>query len=658
MMTPEKAVFISILICVAGAALTWLTARNRTLTGWLAFLAATASAALIFFAVATVLGGGASAGSQEFLQMPAIGFALRLHVDGLTALFLLLAALIAVPSSLYSITYMKHYQDYGVARYYPYFLTFLAAMFGLLSTTDMMWFFLIFWQMMTLPGYALIRFEYKNPANIRAANKFLWMMQLACVATLVGVEILAGTGASANAASGVKYDFDTVSANLPTLLQFHPVLGATAFALFLVGFGIKMGLWPFGQFWLPDAHPAAPSPVSAMFSGVMIKTGVYGVMRYFLWLPPAKAQECFPMERWGFVVAALGTITLFTGTMQALKQEQSKRLLAFHSIGQVGYIMLGFGACMALLPSAGPGAAALAALAMMGALFHTLNHGVFKALLFLNAGSMLQATGTQNLNKLGGLCKYMPLTAVTALIASLSISGVPLFNGFASKWTIYTATIQGSHQVGYLAVFAAIAILTSALTLASFVKFFGASFLSRASALVKEKAAGHNNLEVGAIMQIPQVLLALICLLLGIVPAMAYGLIHHALAASPHGIGQALGAVTPTPASFWNGLSSGGSGAVFIPLVVLAVLAVAVLLAGFIGTMGNTTRRAAVPWLCGYAPEAECNRYVAHGFYGEIKRYFRWLGGAPAPQKESSLNPNPNLNLNPSQNPGESSLQP
>jgi hypothetical protein len=141
---------------------------------------------------------------------------------------------------------------------------------------------------------------------------------------------------------------------------------------------------------------------------------------------------------------------------------------------------------------------------------------------------------------------------------------------------------------------------------------------------------------------------------------MAYGLIHHALAASPHGIGQALGAVTPTPANFWNGLSSGGSGAVFIPLVVLAVLAVAVLLAGFIGTMGNTTRRAAVPWLCGYAPEAECNRYVAHGFYGEIKRYFRWLGGAPAPQKESSLNPNLNLNLNPnpSQNPGESSLQP
>ncbi len=296
MMTPEKAVFASMLVCIAGALLTWLTARNRTLAGWLAFLVTAASATLVFLAVGTVLAGGASAGSEAFLPLPALGFALRLHVDGLTALFLLLAALIAVPASFYSIAYMRHYPDYGVARYYPWFLLFLAAMFGLLSTTDMMWFFLIFWQMMTLPGYALIRFEHKKPGNIRAANKFLWMMQIACAATLLGAQILAGAGASANAGMGVKYDFDTVSANLPALLHSHPVLTATAFALFLAGFGIKMGMWPFGQIWLPDAHPAAPSPVSAMLSGVMIKTGVYGLMRYFLWLTPAPAQAAFPWD--------------------------------------------------------------------------------------------------------------------------------------------------------------------------------------------------------------------------------------------------------------------------------------------------------------------------------------------------------------------------
>jgi formate hydrogenlyase subunit 3/multisubunit Na+/H+ antiporter MnhD subunit len=633
-MTPEKAVLASILICVAGAALTLLTARSRTLTGWLAFLVTATTAALIFFAVATVLMGGVAAESAVFFSMPSIGFALRLHVDGLTAMFLMLAALIALPASFYSITYMRHYRDYSVARYYPWLLLFLAAMYGLLSTTDMMWFFFIFWQMMTLPGYALIRFENKKPGNLRAANKYLWMMQIACLATLIGAQILASSGASANPGAGLKYDFDTVSANLPALLRGSPALAALAFGFFLVGFGIKMGMWPFGQVWLPDAHPAAPSPVSAMLSGVMIKTGVYGLMRYFLWLTPAGAQADFPLSRWGLVVAALGTVTLFTGTMQALKQEQTKRLLAFHSIGQVGYILLGFGACMTLMPVAGPEAAALAALAMTGALFHTLNHGVFKALLFLNAGSMLHATGTQDLNKMGGLLKFMPLTAATALVASLSISGVPLFNGFASKWTIYVAAVQGSHWASWLALCAAIAILTSALTLASFVKFFGASFLSRTSALVRERASGSEPLEVGTMMQLPQLLLALICVLLGIVPAIGLGLIHGVLSASPNGFGQALGPALPAPDNLWAGVST--PGALFVPLVLLVVLGLALLLARLISRLGAAPRRAAAPWLCGYAREAECNRYVAHGYYGEIKRYFRWLGGAPAPGPEKS----------------------
>ena len=350
---------------------------------------------------------------------------------------------------------------------------------GLLSTTDMMWFFFIFWQMMTLPGYALIRFEKNNPANGRAANKFLVMMQIACLSTMAGAFCVSGLGRER------RYDFDSVSAGLPALLAARPGLMAAAFALFLAGFGIKMGMWPFGQFWLPDAHPAAPSPVSAMLSGVMIKTGVYGLLRYFLWLPHGVVRADFPLAAWGWIAAVLGTITLFTGTMQALSQEQSKRLLAFHSIGQVGYILLGIGACMILLPSA-PG---LAALALFGALFHTLNHGTFKALLFLNAGSMLHATDTQDLNKMGGLVKYMPLTAATAVVASLSISGVPLFNGFASKWTLYVALIKGSSLAGWLAVCGALAILTSALTLASFIKFFGVSFLSAAARWSREGRA-------------------------------------------------------------------------------------------------------------------------------------------------------------------------
>ena len=304
-MTPEQSVILAILICTAGAVLTLLVSRNKTAAGWLTFIFTAATAVVIISAVAHVLNSGPGR-QHEFPILPQIGLVLRVYVDGLTAIFLLLAALISVPAALYSIVYMRNYEGYSVARYYPYFLLFLAAMYGLVSTTDMMWFFFIFWQMMTLPGYALIRFEHRNRANIRAANKFLIMMQIACAATMIGAELLAVTGAAASGSASLKYDFDTVSANLPLMLSAKPGATALAFALFLVGFGIKMGMWPFGQFWLPDAHPAAPSPVSAMLSGVMIKTGVYGLMRYFLWLVPPAGQADYPLAKWGLVVAAAG----------------------------------------------------------------------------------------------------------------------------------------------------------------------------------------------------------------------------------------------------------------------------------------------------------------------------------------------------------------
>jgi len=636
MLTPEQSVLVSILVCVAGAALTFVVSRSKAVAGWLAFLVTTGTAVLIFLAAFRVLMDGPSAHPAAFWAMPKFGFALRIYVDGLTAVFLLLAGTIAVPAALYSIVYMRHYRDYGAARYYPYFLLFLAAMYGLLSTTDMMWFFFIFWQLMTLPGYALIRFEHRKRENVRAANKYLIMMQIACAATMIGAELLAVTGQAVRGGANLKYDFDSVSANLPLMLSARPGATALAFGLFLVGFGIKMGMWPFGQLWLPDAHPAAPSPVSSMLSGVMIKTGVYGLMRYFLWLVPISAQADFPLAKWGMLVTILGTITLFTGTMQALKQEQSKRLLAFHSIGQIGYILLGTGTCMALLPVNTPAATALATIGFLGALFHVLNHGLFKALLFLNAGSMLHATGTQDLNKMGGMMKYMPLTAVTALVASFSISGVPLFNGFVSKWSIYVAAIQGSGSARYLALCAVIAILTSALTLASFIKFFGASFLSRCSALVKAKAEKHR-LEVPWMMQLPQVLLALLCILLGVVPAIGFRLIQHAIEASRGGLGTTLANAAPMLSDPVRGIAEVGPYALFVPVALAVVLGLMFLLAYGISRLAGAPRRSADPWLCGYVREADCHRYVAHNFYGEIKRYFGWLGGMPHRAPETSI---------------------
>ncbi len=644
MLTPEQAVLASMFTCFAGAGITLAVARSKVLAGWFSFAATTGTAILIIPSVVRVLAIGPSAHPETFLTLPKLGLVLRFYVDGLTSLFLLLAVLVAVPASLYSILYMRHYRDYGVAGFYPSFLLFLAAIYGLLSTTDMMWVFFIFWQLMTLPGYALVRFEHRKPENVWAAKKYLFMMEVACAATMAGAKLLAIGSQSPNNGAFLKYDFDTLSANLPVLLSTRPGIASLAFGLFLVGFGIKMGMWPFGQVWLPDAHPAAPSPVSAMFSGVMIKTGIYGLIRYFLWLVPDGAQRDFPLGRWGLVVSILGTVTLFVGTMQALKQEQSKRLLAFSSIGQIGYMLLGIGACMALLAVNTTATAALATIALMGALFHLLNHGIFKGLLFLNAGSMFYATGTQDLNQMGGLMKFMPVTALTALVASFSISGVPLLNGFVSKWTIWVAAIQGSRSAHYLAVCAVIAILTSALTLATFIKFFGVSFLSRTSTLVDTRAkerASDGTLEVPWMMRFPQLALASICILLGIVPSIGFQLLQHALRASPGGIATALTNGSPMASSVPAGLWQWNSAAVFAPLALAAVLAVTFLVAYALSKAGGAARRNAEPWLCGYARDAECNRYVAHNFYGEIKRYFRWLGGMPTTRKSALLKDRP-----------------
>jgi formate hydrogenlyase subunit 3/multisubunit Na+/H+ antiporter MnhD subunit len=446
-------------------------------------------------------------------------------------------------------------------------------------------------------------------------------MEIACLLVMAGSAILMYTGSVPEHMAGLpRFDFDTLRQHIMSE-GMHPHALFPALLFFLVGFGIKAGIWPFGLAWLPDAHPAAPSPVSALLSGVMIKTGVYGLIRTFFWLVPSASVRGFSPFFWGALLAIVGTITLVVGTYQALKQEQTKRLLAFHSIGQIGYIILGLGASLMLL-SRGATLSSLATVALIGALFHTVNHALFKSLLFFNAGTVLKATGTQDLNKLGGLAVVMPLTAITCFVASCSISGVPLFNGFASKWSIYSACILGGKQTGVLVICGLLGILTSALTLASFMKFFGMTFLSRKSTVVNKNIKACVKMEAGVCMQIPQVLLALACIALGVVPALGYIFLNKALASGPQGISEFLPRLVLDNSNFTSGIAIGVHGALLTPLAIGAVLAVLIGLAHFISRLGNAPRRSSDIWLCGYDKEADIHRYSAHNLYGEVKHLF------------------------------------
>lgn len=615
MMTPEQAVLAAILACVAGAGITLLLARWRAVAAGVAFVAAAASATLTGLAAGEALTGGTPPATAGWLAARSAWQGLR--VDGLSAAFLLLTAMVSPMAALYSLRYLRRHPG-TVARYYPYFLLLLAAIYGLLATSDTTWWLLIFWQLIVFAGYALIRFD--RSAGTAGANRFVIMLELACAAVLAGSGLLA------------RGDY---------LAAIPAAQGMLPLVLMLLGFGITLGLWPFGQMWLPHASAAAPAPVSALLAGVIVNLGAYGLLRYFLFSSssPAGTRAGLSLAGWGTLLAAWGTVTLFAGTMQGLQQDHCRRLLAFHSIGQMGYVLLAIGTCMTMAGRPGATAAALANIALLGGLLHVVNHSLFASLLHLNAGSVLQATGTEDLNRLGGLMKYMPLTGLTALVGSLAISGVPLLNGFASKWAIFVAAIQGAGSARYLAVCGVIAILTGGLTLASFLKFFGTSFLSRTSKLVSEKAGlplipqgGEPRalpLELGWSMQAPQLLLAFLCVLLGLMPGLAFRWLQQAAAITPQGVGAVLAKAAPVSAGVISGISAPQGAALFVPLALLGVLITTFLMACAISRLGSAPRRVGAPWLCGYAREQECGNYVAQNFYGELKRHFRWMGGVP-----------------------------
>jgi multicomponent Na+:H+ antiporter subunit D len=464
-----------------GAVLIPLIARlNRRLPEWLALLITLCllgAAGGLYFrgpAYLTYAVGG---------HLPPLG--INLVLDGLSHLLLLTVSLVTSLVVIYSMTYLEQYT--GKRWFYALYLMILTGMNGVLLAGDIFTLF-VFLEIAALATYTLVAFGVEKK-ELEAALRYLMIGTVASILILFGIGLLYGLTGTLN--------FMDLSRSLPEGAPYAKILISV---LFLVGFGMKAALVPFHA-WLPDAHTSAPAPVSATLSGVLIKVlGVYALIRIFynvLGLSPVISG----------ILSFLGVLSILAGGLLALGQGDLKRLLAYSSISQVGYIILGV--------SLG------SPLGLLGGLFHLFNHALFKSLLFLDAGAIEYSTGTRNLKELGGLKEKMPWTYVTTLTASLSISGLPPFNGFWSKLLIIFACIQ----LGRLWL-AAAAILGSILTLAYFLKVQKYAFFEK----LPDKLVDIR--EVPWSMRLPMVLLALLCLAIGLVfPLMVNVFINPAVAA-------------------------------------------------------------------------------------------------------------------------------
>jgi hydrogenase-4 component B len=542
----------------------------------------------------SVLGTGRATGGS-LLSHTASGFVLGYRVDALSAWFLLVLAVLAVPIAVYSLGYLGH----GVlARRSPFVSIGFSVLVGaveMVFAADGVVGFLFAWELMTLANAALVATEHEVRETRRAAFLYLAMSHVATGCLFAGFLIT-------SAAAG--------SLSFAHLLAGTPLSGArrdVTFLLFLAGFGVKAGVIPLHG-WLPEAHPAAPSSISALMSGVVIKTGVYGLFRVcaFGLGPPAPS--------WGVLVLVCGGVSAVLGVLYALMQHDLKRLLAYHSIENIGIILLGLGAGMMALSS---GRAELAAVGIAASLYHVLNHAAFKGLLFLGAGGVVMTTGTRRIEEMGGLAKRMPWTALFFLVGSAAISGLPLLNGFVSEWLLFQAFLFGFQLspealVRFLfPVAGALLALTSALAAACFVKAFGVTFL----ALPRGEGAAKAH-ESPWVMLVPQAFLASTCVVLGLFPGFVLEGLRGVVASLP-GVRPApemvrgVFAIAPGPGHFDH----------LTPALVALLVLLAAGLAGALSLLAGYRVRRAPTWGCGGELSAR-TEYTATAFSKPLMMIF------------------------------------
>jgi len=596
-------------LLVVGAVFTAQRRLSWRAAGYIAAVFAAASSCAVWTLAARVFASGPIDIGRQIVSFRSLNSSLRFHVDALSAVFLVIVPLVGLCAVFYSIEYMRRrYPTERPTRYYPFMLLLLASIIGVVTVSDLFFFF-VFWELMTLTSYFLVVFDWESPEKVRAGLKYFVM-------THVGTALMFIAAILVYSRSG-SFAFAAIAAGLADMTASAPWLAHIVLALFFVGFATKAGMFPLGG-WLPDAHSAAPSPVSAPLSGVIVKVGIYGIVRTFLSFLPA-SDAC---AAWGSVIATLGTASIFVGTVTALRQDDSKRVLGFHTIGQIGYVLLGIGIGVAFIRIS----PMISAVGLIGGLFHLINHATYKSLLFLNAGAAEYATGTRDLNKMGGLAAYMPLTAGAALVASMSIAGIPPFSGFASKWMLYHASFRsgmsGPEGGGWMTLFLVlglVAMFVSLVTLASFLKVLGGMFFG---ALETNGRAIKG--EVPVLMRVPQAALAAICVLFGVAPVVPLALLRPAAAAAvaPGSMPGAAELFGGSPGSLVLNFGGGHTVGLWNPTIAIVALAIACAVAYFTFHLGLAPSRRVENWYCGEQFESDLVRFRMHGFVAPFKQAF------------------------------------
>jgi multicomponent Na+:H+ antiporter subunit D len=544
---------LAIMTYFLGAFLIVIFGKNRTVRNAVGFLATAVPLCLLITLVKPVMMGGDIIAYWMGSRVPAGGYAIgiALEVDALSLFFGLLVATAVFAAMLYSFSYMSH--DDNEPQYYTLFLMLCGGVMGLVLSGDLFNMFIMV-EILTFAAVALTAFRNTVFGALEAAFKYLVVGSIGSSCILAGTIMLYAQAHTLN--------FAQLSAMIPGNLNLATTV---AYALLFIGFCTKAFLVPFHPL-AADAHGAAPAPVSVLISGVLTKSGLYGIIRltYILF----RTMNLGTVQFW---LVFLGSVSMFVCVTMALAQHDFKRLLAFHSISQIGYVLTAAGLATALGVSAG--------------LYHAMNHTLFKGLLFLCAGAVLHETGTTDLNKLGGLSKKMPHTTVLFLVGAFSISGIPPFNGFASKWLIYQAAYQKgveSGNIGFLLV-TICCLVTSTLTLASFVKVTQSVFFGQ---LPKEY---ENVREVSFGMRLAMGLLALLCIVTGLFPGLVttfltepaaravFGANHYINAMMGAGYAESFGLADALPVSFYSaGVWSPISWLCLLMIMLLAVAIVAV----------------------------------------------------------------------------------